>query len=93
MTAERRTHLYIAGRVHGVGFRYSALDRARRLGLLGWVRNTPDGRVECVVEGPAEAVDAYVAWCRRGPSMAHVTTVEHMPEAPTGELTAFEIRG
>lgn len=68
--------LLIAGRVQGVGFRYALADEARVLGLAGWVRNRRDGRVEALVSGPAPAVDAIVAWARRGPPAARVTSVD-----------------
>jgi acylphosphatase len=54
------------------------------------VRNLPDGGVEAVFEGPAEAVDALVAWCERGPSMAHVRRVRVFDEPPRGD-TVFRI--
>ncbi len=66
-------------------------DEARRLGVAGWVRNLPDGRVEAVVEGAPEAVERMIAWCREGPPMAHVREVRVEEEAPEG-LAAFEIR-
>jgi acylphosphatase len=75
----------ISGRVQGVGFRYAARDRARSRDVAGWVRNNPDGTVEAVFEGPPEAVEALVAWCRRGPSGARVDDVRVELEAPNGE--------
>lgn len=68
-------HLVISGRVQGVGFRYSMAEEAERLGATGWVRNRRDGTVEAVVDGAADAVDALVAWVRRGPPSARVTDV------------------
>jgi len=78
-------HLTISGHVQGVGFRYSALQRARSRGVAGWVRNNADGTVEAVFEGEPEAVDALVTWCRRGPSGARVDDVRVELEAPIGE--------
>jgi len=52
-----RAHIYYSGRVHGVGFRYTVQDCARRLSLTGWVKNLPDGRVEMMVEGTKENID------------------------------------
>lgn len=71
----RRVQVLISGRVQGVFFRQSALEEALRLGLGGWVRNRSDGRVEAEAEGPAEAVDTFVAFCRRGPERARVDGV------------------
>jgi acylphosphatase len=75
----------ISGRVQGVGFRYSLVERARSRGLAGWVRNNADGTVEAVLEGPPDAVEALLAWCRRGPGAARVEDVTVEMEAPVGE--------
>lgn len=74
MTASVR--LIVRGRVQGVGFRWATVEQGRRLGLSGWARNLPDGAVEVVAVGPADAVERLVAWCRQGPPSARVTTVE-----------------
>lgn len=68
--------LEIRGLVQGVGYRWSMVGEARRLGLQGWVRNRRDGSVEAVVAGPPEAVAKIVAWARRGPRAAVVDSVE-----------------
>ncbi len=68
--------LRISGRVQGVGFRASLADEARLRGLAGWVRNRRDGTVEALVHGDAQAVDALLAWARRGPRAARVARVE-----------------
>jgi acylphosphatase len=64
---------------------------ASDLGLAGWVRNRPDGRVEAVFEGEQGAVDKAVAWCHEGPPWATVTEVEVTDEQPEGE-DGFRIR-
>lgn len=87
-----RMHARIVGRVQGVGYRYYARERAEELGLQGWVRNLRDGRVEAVVEGPKDAVESFLEWCRRGPPAAIVRQVEAEEEPATGEFTSFEIR-
>lgn len=69
-------HLYIHGRVQGVGFRAALSREAQRRGVAGWVRNCRDGRVEANLEGAEEAVLAVVAWARRGPPAAEVTRVD-----------------
>lgn len=84
-------HVLVSGRVQGVGFRWSTREAAQRLGLAGWVRNTPDDKVEVWIEGEATAVGAMLAWLRRGPSAAHVTDVEVGERAASG-LTAFDVR-
>ena len=83
-------HLVISGRVQGVGFRYSMAEEARRLGVTGWVRNRPDGTVEAAIDGEAAAVDALLAWARRGPASAHVTDVQVTEVAET--FGRFEMR-
>jgi len=69
----------------------SCAERARALGLAGWVRNDPDGRVEAVFEGPEEAVETMIRWCHEGPPHAHVDAVEIVEETPEGEA-GFRVR-
>jgi acylphosphatase len=83
-------HLVITGLVQGVGFRDAMCREAERLGVTGWVRNRRDGAVEAVVDGSSDAVDAIVAWSRRGPRAARVTGVEMIDTA--GGFTGFEWR-
>ena len=82
--------LSIAGRVQGVGFRYSMERKARALGVAGWVRNRREGGVEAVVQGSAEAVEAIISWARSGPPGALVTDVRE--EDATGDYQTFETR-
>jgi acylphosphatase len=70
-----RAHLVVTGRVQGVWYRGSMQEEAHRLGVTGWVRNRADGTVEAEVEGAPDAVEAIVAWARRGPRGARVTDV------------------
>ena len=67
--------LSIQGRVQGVGYRWWAMEAARRLGLDGWVRNRRDGSVELLAIGPEAAVEQLVAACRHGPPSAQVSQV------------------
>ncbi len=83
-------HVFVSGLVQGVAFRYHARERARELGVAGWVRNLPDGRVEARFEGPPERVEAFLAWLRQGPRAALVTECEVRERAPTGD-EAFRI--
>lgn len=86
-----RVRVIVDGRVQGVYFRQSTQTEARRLGVDGWVRNLPDGRVEAAFEGEPAAVAQAVTYARRGPARAMVTSAEEHPEAPQGEQ-GFRIR-
>ena len=84
--------LTIRGRVQGVGYRDAMLDAARALGVAGWVRNLRDGTVEARVQGSVDAVEALVAWSRRGPPAARVTDVGIEEAAVDTRLAAFDRR-
>lgn len=71
-----RAHVFISGLVQGVSFRYYIRQEAQALGLSGWVRNLPDGRVEAAFEGEKEAVNEMIAWCWSGSPTAQVTDVK-----------------
>jgi acylphosphatase len=75
----RAIRLIIEGRVQGVGYRWWAVETARRLELDGWVRNRRDGSVELLAIGPGQALDALVAACRQGPPAATVTALDQAP--------------
>ncbi len=81
----------IEGRVQGVWFRDSCRLAAVDRHVRGWIRNRSDGRVEAVFEGPADGVEAMLAWCRSGPPLARVARVEVTREVPEG-LQGFHIR-
>ena len=81
----------VRGRVQGVSFRMCAEQRAAELGVVGWVRNEPDGSLAAQVEGDEGAVDAFVDWCRQGPPYARVEGVETGPVPVTG-ATSFRVR-
>ena len=87
-----RARVRISGRVQGVFFRDSARERAESLGLSGWVRNLPDGRVEALFEGPSQSVREMVEWCKVGPPQASVEGVETDSEEPGDDLEGFEVR-
>ncbi len=89
---KKRVHVYISGKVQGVWFRAYTKEEADKLGVKGWVRNLPDGRVEAVFEGEEKAVDAMVGWCYEGSPMARVENVEVIEEPYKGEFSDFKIR-
>jgi len=86
-----RIHLKISGRVQGVCYRYCCCEQAKHCGVKGFVRNNDDGSVEVVAEGEEEAVRKFIAWCRRGPTLAMVVACEEKHEPPTGEFDSFTI--
>jgi acylphosphatase len=87
-------HLVIRGRVQGVWFRGSMQREARRLGVVGWVRNCEDGNVEAEAAGTREAVEALVAWSHHGPRGAQVRDVTvTWPGAGGAGWTDFVVRG
>ena len=77
----RELHVRVTGRVQGVGFRWFVRERARRLGLAGWVRNLRDGSVEVAAAGDQGQLDLLVGELRRGPQGAAVEDVTPMAEA------------
>jgi acylphosphatase len=85
-----RAHVFISGRVQGVGYRYATVDTATQLGLTGWVRNLPDGRVEAVFEGSSGVVEDMIRWCYQGPPAAMVKDVLVDYEEPEG-LRGFDV--
>jgi len=87
-----RARLLISGTVQGVGYRWSCRRAAQGIGLAGWVRNLPDGRVEAVAQGSGEQVEQLIAWCRRGPEDAQVTDVSVTYEEAEADLAGFGIR-
>lgn len=90
--AERRRWI-VRGRVQGVGFRWFVGREAQRLGLVGFVRNLPDGTVEVVSEGADESLDALERVLERGPAMARVEGVERLHVPLELQLpTSFAIR-
>ena len=87
-----RARVTISGRVQCVFFRDSTRQKAEDLGLVGWVKNAPDGRVEALFEGPSRNVREMVEWCERGPSQASVESVDADFEEARGDLEGFEVR-
>jgi acylphosphatase len=88
----KRFHLTISGRVQGVSYRMSAWEKARQLGLTGWVRNLSDGRVEMEIEGDAQQLQQMTDWAWQGPRFAEVSHVEISEITVSGEFSEFNIR-
>ena len=87
-----RLDAIVSGRVQGVGFRYFVLATASRLGLVGWVANVADGRVECIAEGPREDLERLAEALGEGPAGALVTNVSQAWTPPLGDFDRFAIR-
>ncbi len=84
-------HVRVEGRVQGVGFRDTCVHQARKLGLVGWVRNRRDGTVEVMARGSAHALADLEAWLHRGPPLARVdrvTLIDSANDAPDAADTA-----
>ena len=90
MTA--RAHVLIEGVVQGVFFRANTEREALRMGVRGWVRNLPDGRVEAVLEGERKSVERMLRWCHRGPASAKVSDISVEWEEYENEFSGFTIR-
>lgn len=87
----KRLHIRVGGIVQGVCFRYYAAREAGRAGVTGWVRNTPDGCVEAVVEGEDSSVDSLADWFRHGPPDAVVEEFRSSEEPFRGEFDSFRM--
>jgi acylphosphatase len=79
-------NIIVKGKVHGVGFRFSAHAKAIKLGLTGLVKNMPDNSVFIEAEGNEEAINKLVEWCYYGPPKAKVTEVN----ATEGEVKGYK---
>ncbi|MBD3155333.1 MAG: acylphosphatase [Candidatus Aenigmarchaeota archaeon] len=88
---KQRLHVYISGRVQGVGFRAFTKRSARDLGLKGWVRNLPDGRVETIVEGRKKGVERFIKILKEGPNGSRVEDVDIKKEDYKDSFSDFKI--
>jgi acylphosphatase len=91
MTGDPALRLITQGRVQRVGFRWWAVETARRLGIRGWVRNRADGSVEILAIGPVAQLDSFTQACRTGPAAAKVAALLRAPAEDDGTLD-FEQR-
>ena len=92
VASRKRLQAVVHGHVQGVSFRYYARQRARALGLVGWVRNRADGAVEVLAEGQEDALRRFLSWLHAGPSLAHVARVEAVWGPACNEQVSFEVR-
>ncbi|HEY3283546.1 MAG TPA: acylphosphatase [Armatimonadota bacterium] len=89
---QRRAHVWVSGRVQGVGYRDFVRGAAVGLELSGWVRNLSDGRVEALAQGPTGRVQWWLSQLKEGPIMAHVDGLELEWEPLGNELFGFQVR-
>lgn len=84
-------NITVTGRVQKIGFRYSTLEVANQLGILGFVQNLPDGSVYIEAEGNEEDIKTFIGWCHEGPRWAHVDNVV-VEKSAMMNFTIFEIK-
>ena len=92
MGSLQRVHVYFSGHVQGVGYRRFVKRHATRIGLTGWVKNLPEGRVEAIIEGYVKDIDNLIRKSRRGSSLSQVNDIIVTIEPFTGEFSGFKIR-
>ncbi|MDH5541845.1 MAG: acylphosphatase [Nitrospinota bacterium] len=92
MGEKARVHLIVHGIVQGVFFRSTTAETGLSLGLTGWAKNLPDGTVEIVAEGEKSKLEKLVAWCKKGPPSARVTSVDARWEEPGNGFETFSVR-
>ncbi|MGC9603491.1 MAG: acylphosphatase [Minisyncoccia bacterium] len=80
----------IFGRVQNVGFRRLSIEKARELGITGFIRNEPGGIVFLEAEGKEKALQDFLSWCRRGPAFARIERLD-FSEIPERDFTDFRI--
>lgn len=87
-----RVHVWVKGRVQGIGFRAYVESSARQMGVTGWVRNVGYDTVEAVAEGERESIDRFVEAMKMGPRGSHVDESRIESETPAGEFQSFQVR-
>jgi len=87
-----RVHIWVKGRVQGVGFRSHVEYNALQIDVLGWVRNVGEDGVETVAEGTRWQIDAFIDMVKQGPRFSHVDDVKVEYEEITGMLTGFTVK-
>jgi acylphosphatase len=85
-------YLIVSGRVQGVGFRYFALQKARELNVSGWVRNTPDDKVEIEAESDPQNLETFIDWMKIGPARAIIRSFSVTEIYPPRHFSDFNVR-
>lgn len=89
---KKRLHVFYSGRVQGVGFRMTAEETARQLGVVGWVKNLRDGRVELIAEEEQVVLQAFLQAIQTGPMSCFIQQADVRWSAWSGSFTDFQIR-
>jgi acylphosphatase len=85
-----QARIFVLGFVQGIGFRYFVKSNTRKLGLKGWVRNLPDGRVEVLAQGEKEVIEKLIKICEKGPFLSEVKSVVVAWEKEEEQFAGFE---
>ena len=88
----KQAHVFISGTVQGVGYRYFVKSNAKKLGLVGWVRNAEDGGVEAVFQGEKDSIESIIELCRKGPFLSEVKNIGFEWEEIEESFVDFSIR-
>lgn len=86
-----KKHIFITGRVQGVGFRHFTRKNAEALGVTGWVKNLPDGRVEAVFQGDEEQIEELVERCKKGPVASYVQDIKIEKDSGDEDYDDFSV--
>lgn len=89
--SKRQVYIVIGGRVQGVGFRYFALYKAEELDITGWVRNSPEGKVEIEASGEPQNLNTFIDWMKIGPARAITGSFSVSDISPERKFTHFTI--
>ena len=90
--SEKAIKIRVKGRVQGVFYRANTKDKALELNLKGWVKNDPDGAVSIHAEGAEENLLKLMEWCKKGPNLSRVDSLDYNWCDKTDCLTSFEIK-
>jgi acylphosphatase len=89
---EVRVRILVEGRLHGTNFRYQTQQQARKLGLVGFVRNLSDGRIEIEVQGRKDKVSQILEWCQQEPQSVHIKNILFRYDDPLERHAEFVVR-
>ena len=84
-------NINVSGRVQGVGYRYACSQAAKRINILGWVQNQPNGSVEIMAQGTETDITDFINWAKQGPNYANVTEIKTETVEPLSEFNDFSI--